>query len=255
MANSQPPPENPFTDSAATASLMSYDMGDGASSILEPATAGFKKFRMYYTTSRTNVTFHLGRASESSPALYYLETKALGTGPQLLLRRGATKNDPIISYGRIPVFSSGQKMFMANGDPTGKKMDDLEPQCQLLRREKNMFRRSDYRVSFQGREFGWRKDKSRHLKTVYDCVEFTGGDEDNGENAQVIARLFSGGAFNFKKGGELELLESSVEGNQDLESFLVMAAAGIWVFEAGYYRSLLQGFDKDAEEDKAGNGK
>ncbi|KAJ2983845.1 hypothetical protein NQ176_g391 [Zarea fungicola] len=96
-------------------------------------------------------------------------------------------------------------------------------------------------VKKQPRTLTWRKDRSASFKTVYACID----DEDG----SVVGRLRSGGMFNWKKGGEIDVLDSLTESQRRL--FLV-AAGGIWALEALNYQSLERGFDKrDAPSENA----
>ncbi|KAH9909285.1 hypothetical protein F4778DRAFT_716083 [Xylariomycetidae sp. FL2044] len=226
--------ENPFD----TASIIR----DDSSSTYPPAPAGFKKYLMYYTTSRMHCRLHLG--SKSSPPAYYLETNISLTNPQLLLRRGDSKQAPMVAFCKMPALS--WSLLLGKGD----YKTQAKPVWEELSREKNSLHRSDYLLataegSVGGGETGektkyrWRKDKSKKLKTVYECVA-----EGDG---RVVARMFSGGALNFNKGGEIEVVEGLSQG---LEETLLMSASSIWAVEALKYQSILQGFEKGKGEKK-----
>ncbi|RYP41451.1 hypothetical protein DL767_001089 [Monosporascus sp. MG133] len=195
------------------------------------AQPGFKKYHMRYSTSRMNVWMHLN--SPSAPATYYLDTRVSLKSPQLLLRRGGEKTSPVVSFGKLQ--NTSRHALLGRGDC--QKQPEQQLVWEELRREKNVFRRSDYQFGTSegsrtgGRaEFFWRKDREKVLKTVYDCVD---------EDGRVVARLLSGGAFNWKRAGEIDIRDGLDEG---LEEFLLISALTIWVIEAFAYQSLFQGF-------------
>ncbi|RYP32010.1 hypothetical protein DL767_005455 [Monosporascus sp. MG133] len=216
--------------------------------VFEPAKSGLKKYHLYYTTSRLDARLHLG--SSTSPATYYFETHMSLTSPQLLLRRGDSKSAPMVNFGQLRTTS--RHMLLGRGDYHALVQAGKQHQItwEELRRDKNTLRRSDYRFSTAegggggggsgtGRrraEYRWRKDRGKALKTVYDCLD---------EDGRVVARLLSGGAFNWKKGGEIDVLEGVDEG---LEGYLIMSALAIWVMEAFQYQSLLQGYESSREK-------
>lgn len=81
-------------------------------------------------------------------------------------------------------------MLIARGDYEHHEHDVTWDQ---LHREMNAFRRSDYYMSVSDANgpqskvnLQWRKDKSKSLATVYDCVD---------GNGKVVAMLRSGGGF------------------------------------------------------------
>ncbi|KAI1339654.1 hypothetical protein F5Y15DRAFT_381615 [Xylariaceae sp. FL0016] len=227
MAESVMSRENPFVDPSDGTSTY-----DGAP-VYEPMRPGFKKYLLYYTTSRLNVTLHLG--SSSNPATYYCETQLKLKSPQLLLRRGDAKTSPMVSFARLQTTS--RHMLLGKGDYNALSKDEIA--WEELHREKNALKCSDYTFSTKvgggaggTAAFRWRKDTSKTWSTVYDCVD---------ERERVVARLFSGGMFNFKKGGEVDVV---VEGlSQDLEECLLMSSLAIWSFEALDYHSILQGYE------------
>lgn len=211
---------------------------------------------MYYTTSRTNVTIHDGPSS--SPALYYLESHALSRTPSVFLRHGDSKSAPMVAF--VNTRWTARQMVIGLGDSKSQKQQHPDDQAlDKMCRERNNFRRSDYHVTVlsddddeggggasggatkQPRTLTWRKDRSASFKTVYACID----DEDG----SVVGRLRSGGMFNWKKGGEIDVLDSLTESQTRL--FLV-AAGGIWALEALNYQSLERGFDKkDAPSENA----
>lgn len=197
----------------------------------EAVQPGFKKYHMRYTTSRTNVRMHLN--SPSAPATYYLETQVSLKSPQLLLRRGGEKTGPVVNFGKLQ--NTSRHALLGKGDC--QKQPEEQLVWEELRREKNVFRRSDYQFGTSegsptgGRaEFFWRKEREKVLKTVYDCVD---------EDGRVVARMLSGGAFNWKRAGEIDIRDGL---DQGLEEFLLISALTIWIIEAFAYQSLLSGF-------------
>ena len=193
---------------------------------------------MYYTTSRTNVTIHDG--SSSSPTLYYLESDVFTRKPCLYLRQGDSKSSPMVAF--VKARWTMRQMMIGLGDyhkhAAGAASEGEDQVWEKLEREKNNFRRSDYHVTILGdggetKTLSWRKDKSASFKTVYVCV-----DQDD----KVVGRLRSGGMFNFKKGGEIDVSDSLTETERVM---LLAAAGGIWGLEAFNYQSLNRGFDKD----------
>ncbi|RYP80974.1 hypothetical protein DL769_002191 [Monosporascus sp. CRB-8-3] len=208
-----------------------FEPYEGAWEAVQP---GFKKYHMRYTTSRMNVRMHLN--SPSAPATYYLQTRVTLKSPQLLLRRGGEKTSPVVSFGRLQ--NTSRHALLGKGD-CQKQPEELLV-WEELRREKNVFRRSDYQFGTSegsrtgGRaEFFWRKDREKVLMTVYDCVD---------EDGRVVASMRSGGAFNWKRAGEIDIRDGL---DQGLEEFLLISALTIWIYEAFAYQSLLQGFSKE----------
>ena len=114
-----------------------------------------------------------------------------------------------------------------------------------MRREKFRLVRSDYEFdtalgspSSSRRTFGWRREKGNMTSTVYQCVD---------DKGQTIVNLRSGGFFNWKKGGEIEVVEGL---QKELEELLLASALGIFVAEAGW--SVFQGYESGKKEaDKA----
>ncbi len=199
--------------------------------IVEPAVTGFKKYLMYFTVSRFNARLHLG--SKMNPATYYFETSVSQSAPQFLLRRGDSKMAPMVNF--VKLSNSSRHALLGKGDFT--KQPEEQPVFEELRRDQNLVHRSDYQFgttegSVTGRraEFYWRKNKEARLKTVYDCLD---------ENGRVVAKFFSGGALNWRKGAEIEVLEGL---DQGLEGFLIMSALAIWASEGRGFRSLFSGF-------------
>jgi hypothetical protein len=214
---------NPFVDSASA----NQDVDD----VVEPAVTGFKKYLMYFTVSRFNARLH--PSSKMNPATYYFETSISQSAPQFLLRRGDSKMAPMVNF--LKLRNSSRHALLGKGDFTKQPEEQLI--WEELRREKNLMHSSDYQFgtaegSVTGRraEFYWRKNKVARLKTVYDCLD---------ENGRVVARLFSGGAFNWRKGAEIEVLERL---DQGLEGLLIMSALAIWASEGRGFRSLVSGF-------------
>jgi hypothetical protein len=138
-------------------------------------------------------------------------------------------------------------MRVALGPPAKGESDDLNQQdhtqWETVHREKNVFRCSDYVFetsvgSSDGLKKGyrWQKDRSKWFSTVYTCVD---------DQGRQLARMLSGGAFNWKKAGELEMEEDLPK---ELEELLTVGALGIWVAEgcSSYYRGY--GRDKPNEQ-------
>ncbi|RYP80647.1 hypothetical protein DL770_006137 [Monosporascus sp. CRB-9-2] len=240
---SPPQAENPSADHT-------QDVDDDA--ILEPAKSSLKKYHLYYTASRLDAGLHLG--SSASPATYYFETHMSLTSPQLLLRGGDSKSAPMVNFARLRTTS--RHILLGGGDYHALVQARKQHQIawEELRRDKNMLRRSDYRFSTakgsgggsgtgcRRAEYRWCKDRGKALKTVYDSLD---------EDGRIVARLLSGGVFNWKKGGEIDVLEGVDEG---LEGYLIMSALAIWVMEAFEYQSLLQGYGSSNEKNSDAGG-
>lgn len=205
--------------------------------------AGFKKYYMEYTTSRLNARLHLG--SMAGIVEYYLHTSLTITAPQLLLRRGDNKQAPVVAFCKFQNLS--RHSVLGRGDYEKQPAEELV--WEDLHREKNILRRSDYSfgtsdgpaagAAGNGRaQYSWRKDRERLNRTVYDCVD---------EGGNVVARMASGGAFNWKRAGDIEIVEGL--GTQ-LEEWLIIGATAIWAYESLAYQSLLQGFENDKDDKK-----
>ncbi len=185
-----------------------------------------KTYSLYYTASRSNVKLHLG--SSSGPCMYYGESTLLTTKPQLQLRSGDSKNAPVVAVAKLHYTS--RHVLLGCGD----YQDDTEQSLvwEEMRREKFRLQRSDYEfdtsVGLESRRtFGWKVDK--HLtKTVYRCVD---------DGGQLVASMSSGGMFNWKKGGEIEIAEGL---DKRLEELLIVSALAIWASEAGW--SVFKGY-------------
>ena len=110
-----------------------------------------------------------------------------------------------------------------------------------MRRQRNRLLRSDYdfdTVAGGGKRntYGW-KVEMLMTKTIYKCVD---------EQETVVAHMLSGGFLNWKKGGEIEIVEGL---DEKLEGLLVASALAIWVAEAGW--SVFQGYGKGAKGSSA----
>ena len=132
-------------------------------------------------------------------------------------------------------------MLLGKGDC----QKDLEEQLiwEELKRDENLLHRSDYCFSTavgnqtgQRAEFRWRKDKKQVGSTVYDCLDGDG---------KIVAKMASGGALNWKKGGEIHVLEEEGVVDQGLEEMLLISGLAIWTNEAFQYRSLIKGSTKE----------
>lgn len=124
--------ENPFVDT----------QGD-VDSVLEPAKVGFKRYSLYYTTSRLDARLHLG--SSTSPASYYFESKMALSSPQLFLRRGADATAPVVNFARLQ--STSRHILLGAGSYTKQAAEVGRVAWEELRREKNLMHRSDYHFS------------------------------------------------------------------------------------------------------------
>ncbi|KAL8879081.1 MAG: hypothetical protein Q9192_008309 [Flavoplaca navasiana] len=192
------------------------------------------KYHMYYTTSRMNVTLHKGDAS--TPALFYVQINCSLTKAHVCLRRGNTKTSPMVAFAKV--FMTSRHMQLGKGDYHRQQQTDNQIALDDLRRAKNLFCRSDYQFSTaQGSdnldkkaEFDWRKDRSKIAKTAYECRDSSG---------RTVAKMFSGGAFNWSKGGEIEVADDL---DEELTEMMLMSALAIWFMEALAYQSILRGY-------------
>ena len=197
------------------------------------APTGMTKYNMYYTTSRLNVTFHEGLAS--TPAVYYAESESFTLKPYFFLRRGGSKQSPMVAFVKFHMTS--RHMQIGRGD--FKKGAENQLIWEDLKREKSLLCRSDYQFGTSigsetggRREYRWRKDKGKVASTVYECLD---------DEGKTVAKLFSGGALNWRKGGELDVLNIL---DQGLREILMASALGIWTMEAFNYGSLVPGYGK-----------
>jgi hypothetical protein len=195
-----------------------------------PPSTGMKKYNLMYTTSRMNVRMHPG--PKTVPAEYYLETKISLTKPQIILRRGSEKKSPIVAA--VKMLNMSRHMVLCKGDPFAAS-DNIV--WEKFERAQNVMKRSNYEFATavgnptgERQNFTWFKDMSAKLKTVYECQDGKG---------RVVGKMLSGGAFNFNKGGEVEVAEDV---GRDLVEMLIVSAMAIWAYEALEYQSLLQGF-------------
>ncbi|KAL6715835.1 hypothetical protein ACLMJK_006796 [Lecanora helva] len=201
--------------------------------VLSPsaATRTTKTYNMYYTTSRLNVRLHLG-----SPCVYYCQGTILTNKPQLQLRSGDSKSAPMVAFAKLHLTS--RNLLIGSGDYQRDSEDKLV--WEEIRREKLRLVRSDYEFdtaigSGTRRTYSWKRDMESAMKTVYRCVDETG---------QVVISLLSGGMFNWKKGGEIEIVQGL---DKSLEELLIVSALGIWAAEAGWsvFKGYPSGKDKD----------
>ena len=205
---------------------------------LTPASEGMIKYNMYYTTSRLNATLHEGPSS--TPATYYLESDCAWTKCLLYLRRGNAKTSSMVAFAKSSLTT--RHIQMGKGDYRQQKAED-QINWEELHREKNTFRCSDYQFStVEGKdglgkreEFDWRKDRTKRATTVYDCLDRSG---------RTVARLLSGGMLNWKKGGEVEVLEGL---DEQLRETVLMSALAIWFQEALCYQTWLKGYSGSSE--------
>ncbi|KAL8792881.1 MAG: hypothetical protein Q9195_004523 [Heterodermia aff. obscurata] len=220
---------------------LAYDAKSTISSdTLTPASEGMLKYNVYYTTSRLNATLHEGKSS--TPASYYLQSNCALTKCLLYLRRGNAKTSPMVAFAKMPIAS--RHMQIAKGDYQQQKASEGQIVWDELHRAENSFRRSDYQFSVaeggdgKREEFDWRKDRAKCAATVYDCLDGSG---------RTVARLLSGGALNWKKGGEVEVLEGLDEGVRER---VILSAMTIWFYEALCYQSWLKGYGGSGENAK-----
>ena len=196
-----------------------------------------KTYTMYYTTSRTNVTLHLGLSSSSTKPVYYGEGCCLGWithKPQILLRAGDSKSSPIVAAARLHVTSRNIQLGL--GDPAGSIV------WEDMRREKLRLVRSDYEFDTSHgdekgvkRSYSWAREKVS-MRTVYKCVDDAGA---------VVASMSSGGMFNWQKGGEIEVAEGI---EKPFEEMLILSALSIFYAEAGW--STLKGYESGNSKQK-----
>ncbi|KAL9617647.1 MAG: hypothetical protein Q9160_007564 [Pyrenula sp. 1 TL-2023] len=224
-------PENPFADNAATDQDVNDDVVEAA------AAPGFKKYLMYYTASRFHARIHSG--SKTSPATYFLQSSVSQSDPQYLLRRGDSKTSPMINFAYFP--RSSRHILLGKGD--FRSQPESRVVGEEMRRGKNLMHRSDYQfgtpegsATGQRVEYEWRKRMEVRLRTIYDCVAGDG---------RVVAKFFSGGVSNWRKGAEIEILEGMEEG---LEEILVMSALAVWASEGRAFRSIFSGLGSANKE-------
>ncbi|KAL8834788.1 MAG: hypothetical protein Q9176_007306 [Flavoplaca citrina] len=205
-----------------------------------PDTQGITKYNMYYTTSRMNVTLHKGHAS--APAVFYGHTDCSLTKAHFCLRRGDAKTSPMVAFAKV--FMTSRHMQLGRGDYHKQQETSNQFALDDLRRAKNLFCRSDYQFSTaQGSnnpdkkaEFDWRKDRSKIAKTVYECCD---------SNGRTVAKMSSGGAFNWSKGGEIEVADDLDAGSTEM---MLMSALAIWFMEALAYQSIFRGYASGKED-------
>lgn len=221
--------ENPFADAAT----VDQDVDD----VVEEAAPGFKKYLMYYTTSRFHARLH--PSSKTNPATYFLQSNVSQSDPQYLLRRGDSKTAPMVNFAYFP--RSSRHVLLGKGDSRTQSGGQLVGE--KLRRENNLMHHSDYQFgtaegSSNGQrvEYSWRKRMDVRLRTVYDC--WTG-------DGHVIAKLFSGGVSNWRKGAEIEVVEGM---DQGLEEIVIMSALAIWASEGRSFRSIFSGLSSSDKE-------
>ena len=119
------------------------------------------------------------------------------------------------------------------GSGDHEKDPDIKLSWEELCRERNILHCSDWEFSTAvesgpRQTYRWRRNLEHCAKTIYDCVDETG---------QVVAKMLSGGFFNFNKGGETKIAEGL---DLKLEELLIISALAIWGFEAG--GSVFQGY-------------
>ncbi|KAF2236973.1 hypothetical protein EV356DRAFT_497242 [Viridothelium virens] len=181
-----------------------------------------KTYNMYYTASRTNVTLHLG--SSSTPSSYYAGTALMTASPSVRLHSG-DQSGPVLSIAKFRWTS--RHSHLALGDPDKEPETGDQTVWEKMTREKNVLRRSDYTFATSAgsdlgkrREFRWSKDTGKLMSNVYNCLD---------QEGQVVASMLSGGFFNWKKGGEIEIDDGL---SKELQELLIVSALGIWCAEA-----------------------
>lgn len=198
------------------------------------------KYNMYYTTSMCNVRLNIGDASSATE--YYVQSKSILASPRLLLRRGPDKKAPVVAFAKCHYTSTN--MIMGLGDCEDKS-DTTSTTFEELTRDKNMFRSSDYRFSTEDGASGkrvelvWHKDRFLVGTSVYNCVDPQG---------QIVARMLSGGAWNWKKGGEIEIAEEGVD--LATKELLLVSGMAIWAYEGLSGRSYFRGYNNSKEKGK-----
>lgn len=209
---------------------------DSPIELLSKSTAytTMKTYTIYYTTSRTNAKLHLG--SFPKPCVYYMESNFTTSKPQLQLRSGDSKSAPMVAFAKIHLTS--RHILLGSGDYQKDSEDALA--WEEMRREKFRLVRSDYEFdtslgSGVRRTYGWRVENYRH-KTIYKCVDDAG---------QIVATLLSGGMYNWRKGGEIEIAEGL---EAELEALLIVSALAIWTAEAGW--SVCPGYSSGQDKVK-----
>lgn len=190
---------------------------------------------MFYTTSRLNATIHSG--TDSSTPQYYLESTTFSLKPSLYLREGDSKKSPMVAFAQTNW--ALRNLTIGLGDYEKNAPADLT--SERLLRDKNTLRRSDYHVTIwidaengsqQPKTLTWRKDKSALGKTVYVCID---------QDGFVQGRLRSGGLFNWKKAGEIDVSDNL---SQDEKRLFLLSAGGVWALEGLNYRSIGRGYEK-----------
>lgn len=104
-----------------------------------------------------------------------------------------------------------------------------------MRRDTNRLRRGDYVFStalnsLEGvrRTYSWRRDTEKVGRTVYNCVN---------DRGKVVARLASGGMWNWKKAGEIEVAEdvgAAMKALLLVGSGAILSAEAGWIYGRGY---------------------
>lgn len=216
-------PTDPFQDSLPAHFTPSSDM---------------KTYNLYYTTSMTNFRLHLGHSS--GPCMYYGEFSYFTNKPQIQLREGDSKAAPMVAFAKLHFTS--RNLLIGLGDYQKDPEERLV--WEELRREKFRLQRSDYEFdtsvgSRARRTYSWRRDKEHLMKTVYRCVDDAG---------QVVVSMLSGGMLNWKKGGEIEIVQDL---EKALEELLMVSAIAIWAAEAGW--SVFKGYSSSAKKSSDGN--
>ncbi|RYP67499.1 hypothetical protein DL771_007199 [Monosporascus sp. 5C6A] len=203
-----------------------------ANHVSKPAKIAFKKAIVFYTATYINA--HIRTVWSRNHAFYFFQWRMWSlSSPQLLLRRGESRKGPMIHFAKYHPLS--RTIQLGKGDYTKQPKSQLA--WEELRRDKNFLHRSDYHfTTAEGSKTGekvtfrWCKNKRKHLRTVYNCVD---------DDGREVARLFSGGMVNIAKAAEIDLLLGLDRG---LEEFLLMSALVVWAMEGMGLRSILPGY-------------
>jgi len=151
----------------------------------------------------------------------------------------ALKSSPMVAFAKLSSLS-GKHNSIGLGDFQHGLESDLV--YEELTREKNVFQRSDYTFtaaagnSTERRKYVWVKDMKGKLSTSYECV---------GGGGRVVARMYSGGALNWKDAGRIEIADSVEKG---LEELLIVGGLSIWAIEGILGWSLAQADKKDEQK-------
>jgi hypothetical protein len=144
----------------------------------------------------------------------------------------------MVAFAKIPLM--GRHFLIGTGDYKNTSEDKLL--WEDLNRAKNLMWRSDYEfgtsIGFPGRKtYVWKRDMAKMYETAYSCVD---------DEGKEVGRMLSGGAFNWKKAGELKVAKDLVK---ELEELVIVSAFAIWAAEGLVGWSLVKAYDR-GEGDK-----